>query len=596
MTEFLAGLKRTNMCGELSQADNGKQVTLMGWIHRRRDLGGLIFAQLRDLSGICQIVFDTDVCDKSLLDKASQLKLEYVVAITGQVRMRTQENINPNMSTGYIEVCAEQLLILSEANTTPFSIGDDSANESLRLTYRYLDLRRSALQNNLLLRSRICHEVRNYLAEQGFCEIETPMMGRSTPEGARDYLVPSRVHTGDYYALPQSPQLYKQLLMIGGMDRYYQIARCFRDEDLRANRQPEFTQIDMEMSFVDKEEEVMGIAEGLVKRLFANILNIQLPDFPRLAYADAMRLYGSDKPDTRYDMQLCNISSVVTDSGCAMFDNCLSAGGKVYAIVLRQNESNLSRKDLDKLVDFVKTYKVKGLAWLGLNQTGLRSSFAKAMREKSLDNLIAHLQLQQGDISFICADNNEETVQIAMGALRCHLADKFNLYDKNDYKGLWVVDFPLLEYSEEEGRYVAKHHPFTSPKEEDLHLLDTNPALVRAKAYDIVINGDEMGGGSMRIYNNDLQRKMFNVLGFDEQAIKDKFGFFVNAFNYGTPPHGGLAFGLDRMTMVMGRVDNIREVIAFPKTQQATCLMSGAPARVEKKQLDELGIRSIDQK
>lgn len=594
MVEFLNGLQRTNKCGELSAKDNGKQVVIMGWVHRRRDLGSLIFLQLRDISGISQVVFDTTVCSEELLAKASGIKLEYVLAITGTVRLRTDGNINTNMATGEIEVAATDLKILSEADTPPFSIGDSSANELLRLKYRYLDLRREQLQQNLILRSKICQITRNYLADNGFLEIETPMLGRSTPEGARDYLVPSRVKQGTYYALPQSPQLYKQLLMIGGMDRYFQIARCFRDEDLRANRQPEFTQIDMEMSFVDKEEVLQHIVEGLVIEWFKQLKGIEISkEFLRLPYSECMDRFGSDKPDLRYGMEIQNISDEVRDCGFAVFTDAIAQGGSVRAIVLKGKEHELSRKVLDKYGEFVKTYKAKGLAWLALNGEGVRSSFAKNLTQETLEKIYARLGMVQGDIMFVVADKNDEVVQTSLGALRCDLAAKFDLIPKDKFAILWVVDFPLLEYSEEEARYVAKHHPFTSPKEEDLYLLSTSPEKVRAKAYDLVINGDEMGGGSMRIYNRDLQKLMFETIQLTEDQIKNKFGFFVDAFNYGTPPHGGLAFGLDRLTMVLGGVDNIKEVLAFPKMQNASCMMSEAPAEVEPKQLKDLGIVNV---
>lgn len=591
MAELLCGLERTNKCGELSAKNVGEKVTIMGWVHRRRDLGGLIFLQLRDISGISQVVFDTDFCSQELIEKASTLKLEYVVAVEGTVRMRTGNNINPNMKTGEIEVVALDMKVLSEAETTPFSIGDESANEQLRLKYRYLDLRREKIQQNLIVRSKVCQVVRNYLAENGFLEIETPFLGRSTPEGARDYLVPSRVHEGAFYALPQSPQLYKQLLMIGGLDRYFQIVKCFRDEDLRANRQPEFTQIDIEMSFVDQEDQLMSIIEGLVKKIFKEVKDIDLENtFMRLPYADAMDRFGSDKPDLRYGMELIDVASAVAGSGFVVFENALNAGGAVKAIVAKGACDSFSRKELDKLVDYVKTYKAKGLAWYGLGKDGVKSSFAKAMTAESLKKLEETVGLEQGDIMFVVADASYDTAVVSLGALRCHLAEKLGLIEEGKYAILWVVDFPLLEWSEEDNRWCAKHHPFTSPKNEDLHLLTTDPSKARAKAYDIVINGDEMGGGSMRIYNSQVQQLMFETLGFTQEQIKQRFGFFVDAFKYGTPPHGGLAFGLDRMVMTLTGTTNIKEVIAFPKIQNASCLMTEAPAPVEQTQLDELAI------
>lgn len=592
MSELLNGQKRTMMCGEVSTANVGEEVTLMGWVHRRRDLGGLIFLQLRDRSGISQIVFDTDVCDQSLLDKASTIKLEYVVSVVGKVRRRVGNNVNPNMKTGEIEIVAEELKILSEADTTPFSIGDDGANEALRLKYRYLDLRREKLQQNLVIRSQICRITRNYLADCGFLEIETPMLGKSTPEGARDYLVPSRVHQGCFYALPQSPQLYKQLLMIGGMDRYFQIAKCFRDEDLRANRQPEFTQIDLEMSFVDQEEEVMQITEGLLRKMFKEIRNVDLPErFTRMPWSECMNRYGSDKPDLRYGMEIHKLDETVQNSKFVVFQNALKNGGTVRAIVLENGADKLSRKELDKLAEFVKTYKVGGLAWYGLSADGVKCSFAKAVDESELKAIEGALSMKKGDIALIVADSDWQKAVVALGALRCHLAAKFNMYKNDEFACLWVVDFPLFEYSEEEGRFVAMHHPFTSPKNEDLQYMKSDPARVRAKAYDIVINGDEMGGGSMRIYNRDVQKLMFEVLGFTDEQIAERFGFFVDAFKYGTPPHGGLAFGLDRLVMVLTETNNIKDVIAFPKLQNASCMMTEAPTPVDEKQLQELAIK-----
>lgn len=594
MVEFLNGLERTNKCGELTKADVGKKVVIMGWVHRRRDLGSLIFLQMRDISGICQVVFDTSTTTSTLHEKASTIKLEYVVAVTGVVEMRTEGNINTNMSTGEIEIVATDLKILSESETPPFSIGDDSAGELLRLKYRYLDLRRQSLQNNLIIRSQMCKIARDYLSSCGFLEIETPMLGKSTPEGARDYLVPSRIHAGSYYALPQSPQLYKQLLMIGGLDRYFQIARCFRDEDLRANRQPEFTQIDVEMSFVDKEETLMRIIEGLVKLWFKQLKNMDIPaPFKMLPYVDAMNRFGSDKPDLRFGMEIHDISQVVKGCGFGVFDDAINNGGSVRAIVLKGKESELSRKELDKLGEFVKTYKAKGLAWLALNGEGVRSSFAKNLQENTLQAIYKELSLEKGDMMFVVADKQHKIVQTALGALRIELANKFNLIDKNRFEILWIVDFPLFEYSEEEGRYVAMHHPFTSPKEEDLQYMLTDPDRVRAKAYDLVINGDEMGGGSMRIYKREVQKLMFKAIGMSDEQIAKRFGYFVDAFNYGTPPHGGMAFGLDRMVMLFTGAESIREVIAFPKIQNASCLMSEAPTPVDQKQLDELHIANV---
>ena len=596
MAELLNGQQRSMMCGEVSANDIDKELTLMGWVHRRRDLGGLIFLQLRDRSGIVQVVFDTDVCSHELLEKASTIKLEYVVSVVGKVRRRIGNNVNPNMKTGEVEVVAEQLKILSEADTTPFSVGDENANEMLRLKYRYLDLRREKLQQNLVIRSKICKITRDYLFDHGFWEIETPMLGRSSPEGARDYLVPSRVHPGSFYALPQSPQQYKQLLMIGGMDRYYQIARCFRDEDLRANRQPEFTQIDLEMSFVDQEEEVMQITEGLLVKMFKEVRGVTLPEhFKRVPWTECMNRYGSDKPDLRFGMEIQCLDEVVKDSNFVVFKNAIADGGTVRAIVLEGGCDKLSRKELDKLVEFVKTYKAKGLAWYGIGAEGTKCSFAKAVTEEELAAIAKALGMKQGDIALFVADKWETTV-VSLGALRCNLAARFGLYKSDDYAALWVVDFPLFEYSEEEGRYVAMHHPFTAPKNEDLQYMLTDKGRVRAKAYDVVINGDEMGGGSMRIYNQDVQKLMFKALGFTDEQTQAKFGYFVDAFKYGTPPHGGLALGLDRLVMVLTETSNIKDVIAFPKMQNASCMMTDAPAPVDDKQLQELYIDLVEKK
>lgn len=596
MVEFLTGMKRTAMCGELRADSVGKEVVIMGWVNRRRDLGSLIFVQLRDRSGIVQAVFDSETTDKQLFEKASSIKMEYVIAVRGKVRRRVGDNVNPNMETGEIEVVADELRILSESDTLPFVVGDITAGELLRLKYRYLDLRRADLQHNLMIRSKAAYSIREYLTQEGFLEIETPFLGKSTPEGARDYLVPSRVHPNKYYALPQSPQLYKQLLMIGGMDRYYQIVKCFRDEDLRANRQPEFTQIDLEMSFVDSEEDVMNIAEGLIIKLFRDIRNIELPaPFRRMTYAEAMAGYGSDKPDLRFDMKIKDVSEAVRESGFTVFENAVQAGGSVQAIKLEGKEKSLSRKDFDKLNEFIKAYGVKGVAWLaeGSDQT-VRSSFASKMNWESLDKLRELTGLQEGDVLFVVADADTERAQTAVGALRCELAERFGLIKDDGFAVTWIVDFPLFEYSEEEGRLVAKHHPFTSPKNEDLPLMKTDPAAVRAKAYDLVINGEEVGGGSLRIYSREVQELMFETLGFTEEQIKDKFGYFVDAFKYGTPPHGGLAFGFDRLIMQLCGAQSIRDVIAFPKIQNASCVMSQAPSEVEEKQLRELSIKYFD--
>ena len=591
MSDYLQGLKRTDMCGTLRATDIGRDVVVMGWAVRRRDLGNLVFVQLRDKTGVVQIVFDKTTTDAELFEKALKIRQEFVLAVCGTVRRREGENTNANMATGEVEIVATELKILSEAATPPFAIGDISANEALRLKYRYLDLRRSDLQQKLFVRSQICQIVRQYFTENGFVEIETPMLGKSTPEGARDYLVPSRVHPGKFYALPQSPQLYKQLLMIAGMDRYFQIARCFRDEDLRANRQPEFTQVDVEMSFVDREDDIINMLEGLFKRLFKEIkgMDIQFP-LKRLPYSEAISRYGSDAPDLRFGLEIEDITDVVKESGFVVFDNAINGGGKVRAVCLRGLEEKLSRKDLDKLAELVKTYRAKGLAWYGLGKDGVRSSFASKITDETKAALEKKFDLKQGDMIFVVSDTDDFIVCTALGALRKELAARFDMIKPGDYKLLWVVDFPLFEYSEEEGRIVAMHHPFTSPKDEDLQYMKTEPLRVKAKAYDIVINGQEAGGGSLRIYKQEVQKLMFETLGLSKHDIEDKFGYFVEAFNYGTPPHGGLALGLDRLVMLLTETDNIKDVVAFPKMQNANCLMSNAPDFVEDKQLSDLNI------
>lgn len=591
MAEFLSGMKRTVRCGEVTADMVGQEVTVMGWTNRRRNLGSLLFFQIRDISGIVQAVLDSNKADEALFSKAETVRLEYVIAVRGKVLKRTGPNVNPNMKTGEVEIEISELRILSEAEVTPFNVGDANAGEALRLKYRYLDLRREDLQHNLIVRSKIAQTTRKYLSDNGFLEIETPFLGKSTPEGARDYLVPSRVHQGKFYALPQSPQIFKQLLMVSGMDRYFQIVKCFRDEDLRANRQPEFTQIDIEMSFVDKEEDLFEIIEGLISAIFKDVKGLELKrPFARMAYADAMANYGSDKPDLRFDMKLRDITGIVDGCGFGVFENAAKSGS-ARCVVLKNHESDVSRKEIDKLTDLVKTYKAKGLAYYGKTADGAdRCSFAKFVPAEFLDRLAAELCLENNDIAFIVADADDETTCVSLGALRCHLAEKFSLIDKGRYEILWLTDFPLFEYSEDEGRFVAKHHPFTSPKNEDVPLMKTAPEKVRAKAYDLVINGEEAGGGSLRIYNRDIQKLMFETLGFTDEEIARKFGFFVNAFNYGTPPHGGIAFGLDRLTMLLTGATSIKDVIAFPKMQNACDLMTEAPDVVEDKQLKELGI------
>ncbi len=590
MSEFLAGMKRTNYCGDLRLSNVGSQVTVMGWVQRKRNLGSLIFVDLRDRTGICQVVFD-ETTESSVFEKASLIRSEFVLAVSGVVRER-QSKTN-KIATGDIEILASTLKILSEADTTPFEITDDTnVNENLRLKYRYLDLRRPSLQSKLITRSKIATATRNYLAENGFIEIETPYLGKSTPEGARDYLVPSRIKEGCFYALPQSPQLYKQLLMIAGYDRYFQIAKCFRDEDLRANRQPEFTQIDLEMSFVEDETDVMYPVEGLIRRVFKESINMDLPEghFRTMSWQEAMDRFGSDKPDTRFGLELKDVSQIFAGSDFKVFADCVAEGKSVRAINAKGFASKLSRKDLDGLGEVAKTLGAKGLAWL-TKPAGepIRSSFNKFLTDEIVAKLTDVMGLEDGDVLLFAADKNT-VVYNTLGGIRLYLGDKYNLYDKNSYDILWIVDFPMFEFSEEENRYVAMHHPFTAPKDEDLYLLDVDPTKMRAKAYDIVINGQEAGGGSIRIHSRELQKKIFNILKFTDEDIETKFGFFVNAFNYGTPPHGGLALGLDRLVMLLTKTDSIKDVIAFPKVQNASCLMSDAPSTVDSKQLEELSL------
>ncbi len=590
MVDFLNGLERTHKCGQLRGSDVDKQVTVMGFVAKYRNLGNLLFIDLRDISGVVQVAFDDQV-DKAVFDKATAIRNEYVVAVTGKVRSRGS-NINKNMPTGEVEILASDLRILSEAEVAPFVITEDmKVGEQLRLKYRYLDLRRNYLQSKLVMRDKITRVVRNYLSDNGFLEIETPFLGKSTPEGARDYLVPSRIHNGEFYALPQSPQLFKQLLMIAGMDRYYQIARCFRDEDLRANRQPEFSQIDMEMSYVEDNEQVMEIAEGLIKKVFKECLDMDITEtFRRIPYSEAMEKWGSDKPDTRFDLQLKNLSDIVKDCGFSVFANAVANGGSVRAINAKGLCNKITRKEVDACGEFVKSYGAKGLAYAMFREDGsVTSSILKFLTEEQQKAIFDRVDAQKGDIIFFVADK-DKVVFDSLGALRCYIADKYELYDKSKFDFLWVVDFPLLEYDEEEKRYFAVHHPFTSALVEDIPLLDTDPAKVRSNAYDMVINGQEAGGGSIRIHDWHMQEKIFSLLGFSQEDIEERFGFFVEAFKYGAPPHGGLAFGLDRLTMLVTGTDNIKDVIAFPKVQNASCLMTGAPAPVDNKQLAELAI------
>ncbi len=592
MSESMQGLKRSNRCTEITDQNVGNIVTIMGWVQKQRNKGGIIFVDVRDRSGLVQVIFEESECGKTHFEKAEKLRSEFVVAIVGVVEKRTGA-VNTAMKTGTIEIRAKELRILSEAETPPFPIEADSkTKEELRLKYRYLDLRRPDLQKNLILRSKVATCVRTFLAEEGFLEIETPMLTKSTPEGARDYLVPSRIHPGNFYALPQSPQLFKQLLMCSGYDRYFQIVKCFRDEDLRADRQPEFTQIDMEMSFVSVDE-VIEVNEKLLKKVYKDNLDIDLAiPFERIKWIDAMNTYGSDKPDTRFGMHLVDVSEVVSDSDFVVFSNAIKEGGSVQGInVLGQ--ASMPRKKIDKLVEFAKGYGVKGLPYLAILENGeYKCSFGKFFSEEETKALVKKMNGKPGDLLLFAADKRK-LVWDVLGALRCELAETLMLYDQNQNNFLWVTEFPLLEYNEEAGRYVAMHHPFTMPMDEDLHLLDTDPGKVRAKAYDIVLNGTELGGGSVRIFQNDIQEKMFSVLGFSKEEAYERFGFLLDAFKYGVPPHAGLAYGLDRMIMLMANQDNIREVIAFPKVKDASCLMTEAPNVVDKKQLEELMISLV---
>lgn len=588
--DFLNGAKRTKLCGEFRASDIGNRVTVMGFVAKHRNLGNLMFMDIRDRSGIVQVAFD-DTVNKEVFDKATQIRSEYVVCCSGVVRSR-EGNINKTIPTGEIEVLADKVKILSEADNTPFVINEDiKAGENLRLKYRYLDLRRNYLQSRLIMRHKIAKATRNFFDDNGFLEIETPILGRSTPEGARDYLVPSRVHQGKFYALPQSPQQYKQLLMIAGLDRYYQIAKSFRDEDLRANRQPEFTQIDVEMSYVETSEDVMEIGEGLVKCIFNECLGMQFNEkFRRITYKDAMERWGSDKPDTRFGLELVCLDEVFANTQFTLFKDILAAGGSVRAINGKGLCSRMTRKEVDACAEFVKSYGLKGMSYAMLKEEGTTSSVYKNLSNEEIQALEKLLNAEKGDVLFFVADAKKKLTYDALGGLRCYLADKYELYNKNDYDFLWIVDFPLFEYDDEEGRYVAVHHPFTTPKIEDIPLLDTNPSAVRSEAYDLVINGQEAGGGSVRIHNRKLQEKIFSLLGLNEEQIKEKFGYFVEAFSYGVPPHGGIAFGFDRIVMLITKTDSIKDVIAFPKVQNASCLMTEAPSIVDDKQLDELAI------
>ena len=590
MAESMKGLHRSHRCTEVSSANIGEKVTVMGWVQKRRNLGSLIFIDLRDRSGLLQIVFDEDSVGAEGFAKAGTLRSEYVVAIEGTVQKRSAA-VNENLKTGDIEVIATSLRILSESQTPPFAIEENSqTKEDIRLKYRYLDLRRPDIQRNLMLKSRVLGLMRQFMANEGFLEIETPILCKSTPEGARDYLVPSRVHPGNFYALPQSPQLFKQLLMASGCDRYFQIARCFRDEDLRADRQPEFTQADMELSFVDIED-VLDVNERLLKYVFKEAIgvDIQLP-LPRMPWQEAMDRFGSDKPDTRFGMELVDVSDVVKGCGFGVFTGALENGGSVRGINV-EGQGAMPRKKIDKLVEHAKGCGAKGLAYLCINEDGTyKSSFAKFMTEDELHALVEKMNGKPGDLLLFAADKNK-IVWNVLGALRLQLGEELGLMDENQYNFLWVTEFPLLEWSDEENRFMAMHHPFTMPMEEDWDKIDTDPGAVRAKAYDIVLNGTELGGGSVRIHQDDIQEKMFEVLGFTKERAHEQFGFLLDAFSYGVPPHAGLAYGVDRMIMHMVHADSIRDVIAFPKVKDASDLMSEAPGTVDEKQLEELGIR-----
>ena len=587
MAESMQGLKRSHRCAELSKVNIGETVTVMGWVQKNRNKGGIVFVDLRDRSGLLQLIFENGSVSEEDFEKAGKLRSEFVIAAVGTVEARSGA-VNENLATGEIEIRVKELRILSESETPPFPIEENSkTKEELRLKYRVLDLRRPDLQRNLMMRSKAATLTRQFLAEEGFLEIETPMLIKSTPEGARDYLVPSRVHPGNFYALPQSPQIFKQLLMCAGYDRYFQIVKCFRDEDLRADRQPEFTQIDMELSFVDVDD-VIDVNERLLAKMFKEILGIEVSlPIHRMTWQEAMDRFGSDKPDIRFGMELTDVSEVVKDCEFVVFKNALENGGSVRGINAK-GQGAMPRKKIDKLVDLAKDFGAKGLAYVAIQEDGtIKSSFAKFMSEEEMAALVKAMDGENGDLLLFAADKNQ-VVWDVLGNLRLEIARQLELLDKNEYKFLWITEFPLLEWNEEAGRYTAMHHPFTMPMEEDLHLIDTDPGKVRAKAYDIVLNGTEIGGGSVRIFNQEIQSKMFEVLGFTKEQAQEQFGFLLNAFKYGVPPHAGLAYGLDRLVMLMAKEDSIRDVIAFPKVKDASDLMTEAPSGVDQKQLDEL--------
>ena len=589
MAESMKGLKRTHRCAELSAANIGETVTIMGWVQKNRNKGGLVFVDVRDRSGIIQIVCEEGKTDATVIEKATKLRSEYVVAVVGTVAKRSGA-VNENLATGEIEVLPTELRILAEAETPPFHIEENSkTKEEIRLKYRYLDLRRPDMQRNLMMRSKVATLTRQFLAEEGFLEIETPVLIGSTPEGARDYLVPSRIHQGHFYALPQSPQLFKQLLMCSGCDRYFQLAKCFRDEDLRADRQPEFTQIDMELSFVDVDD-VIEVNERLLAKLFKEVLGVEVSlPIQRMTWQEAMDRFGSDKPDIRFGMELNDVTDVVRDCEFVVFKNAIENGGTVRGINAK-GQGGMPRKKIDKLVAFAKDYGAKGLAYIAIQEDGtVKSSFAKFMTDEQMKALIDAMGGENGDLLLFAADKNK-VVWAVLGALRLELAAQMDLLDKNEYKFLWVTEFPLLEWNDEQNRFTAMHHPFTMPMEEDLQYIDSDPGRVHAKAYDIVLNGNEIGGGSVRIFNPEIQSKMFEVLGFTPEQAQEQFGFLLTAFKYGVPPHAGLAYGLDRLVMLMAKEDSIRDVIAFPKVKDASDLMTEAPTRVAQEQLDELGL------
>ena len=589
MSELMQGLKRSCYCGEVNESMIGSEVTLMGWVSNRRVFSHFSFILLRDRTGIVQAVVDESVSSEDIIAKDKQLGKEYVVAVKGKVCARTPENINDKMKTGRVEVAVEDMKILSESELTPFQIEERvNVSTELRLKYRYLDLRRPNVAANLIMRHEVCRVVRNFLSDEGFIEIETPMLTKSTPEGARDYLVPSRVHPGNFYALPQSPQLFKQLLMVSGFDRYFQIAKCFRDEDLRADRQPEFTQIDMELSFVE-EDDVIDVNERLIKEVFKKIkgIDIQTP-FLRMPWIEAMERFGSDKPDTRFGMELKNITDIVNGSEFGVFQNAIDAGGSVRGIN-GEGLGSLPRKQIDALVEVAKTYGAKGLAWIVVNEDGFKTTISKFFSDDKLKEIAAAFDAKAGDLILICADK-DKVVYDALGALRLECAKRLDLLKDDEYNFLWVTEFPMLEFDEEEQRYVAVHHPFTAPMDEDLEFIESDPGRVRAKAYDMVLNGCEVGGGSIRIHSRDIQNQMFKLLGFTPEDAQERFGFLLDAFKFGAPPHGGLAFGLDRLVMLLSGAESIRDVIAFPKVKDASCLLTDAPNVVDEKQLEELGI------